>query len=818
MIKALRRLLTLLLSAVILLLALAALGILSGYVTEPMVYLDMADDWFGGREGGVAPEPVSNAEWDLAPFESRLVRLEGRLIRTATDEAGKYGVLSREGSLVVLRITDAAAADTALAGFTVGDRLRATGWLLRTSEERPAPVGIPYQVHATDTADLSRVWLPWPLIWSASALVMFVFGLGGWMRGRRGASEGEGGLSFQSVFEQAAEPMLLLDERLRILDGNAAACALLGRSYAQLHFSMMPELLTPDEEEALAGWEKRLDRDEGFSFKASLTRDDDQIVNLDVKLSRVEQSSQAQVFAVLHDLTEVMEQSRLFRHFHNRLLENIPIEVVVLSPQGEYIHLRPNALIDAHTCNLMLGQTDVELCQRLGLHPEVALRRRSYRKHAMSRREVVTFEETLTLPSGEERHYFRAYNPVEDKEGGVFAVVGYGMDTTEQKRYQAQAEASRLEAEKTVQLREAFLDNISHELRTPLSGILGAVQVLNSEVAEPEREFVEMIERNGQRLMTTLNTMLDLVGLQAEEIAVRPEVVNVAEIVGEVARSLTAQAEDKGLFLRMQAARSEIMARLDPLHLQSVLENLLGNAIKFTESGGVLLEVDGDAEGVHLRVLDTGVGIQGAFTPQLFEAFHQEQAGTTRPFEGAGIGLTVTKRLIDLMQGQIVVDSQKGEGSMFSISFPTALLPVSYRGDEAPLVLIVDAESDLSRIVPAMLQPHFQTLVVSDLEACVAPLQQEPVQVVLVDLGLVPEVPAATLAEAFRSIPDTQGFFLLAMKSGPGAGTPEHFVEVGFDGFVAKPLGRRALLERLSRLFWTPPRQPRSAPESLQLG
>ena len=270
------------------------------------------------------------------------------------------------------------------------------------------------------------------------------------------------------------------------------------------------------------------------------------------------------------------------------------------------------------------------------------------------------------------RSVTRILNPVLDRQGNVSAVIVYGVDMTELKAYQDQMAEVKAEAERLVELKEAFLANISHEFRTPLTGILGFAQLLQEDVDLEQREFVDIVLRNGRRLMATLNSMVDLSKLHSNYLEMNVEVFNLVDEVKQVAQSLSALAQDKELYLRLRATRPEVLTRLDRGHLFRVLEHLIGNAIKFTNDGGVIVEVHGDPEFVHVRVMDSGVGIRNEFLPFLFEEFNQESSGLSRHFEGTGIGLSVVKRLIDLMEGEISVDSEKGEGSIFTLTFPAA--------------------------------------------------------------------------------------------------------------------------------------------------
>ncbi len=274
-------------------------------------------------------------------------------------------------------------------------------------------------------------------------------------------------------------------------------------------------------------------------------------------------------------------------------------------------------------------------------------------------------------------------------------------------------------AEEMARLKTAFLHNISHEFRTPLTSILGYAQVLYEVVDEEFREFVQCIEESGQRLMNTLNAMLDLAQLESEEMALKQKVLNVAREVENVVRLHEPMAEKKKLSLVVNPQAGEAWATLAPSFLKHIVNILVGNAIKFTDEGGVTVEVTTDEQRVFIRVRDTGVGISEEFVPHLFSEFRQESTGMKRQFEGSGLGLAITKRLMELMDGSLSVESKKHRGSTFTVSFPRmegAAPSVPVRPEDAalvrrphtrPRVLVVDYAREAQSVVQHFLQAAY---------------------------------------------------------------------------------------------------------------
>ncbi len=224
-------------------------------------------------------------------------------------------------------------------------------------------------------------------------------------------------------------------------------------------------------------------------------------------------------------------------------------------------------------------------------------------------------------------------------------------------------------------LKEDFLATTSHELRTPLTNILGSLEVLRGMMEGEKTEFLDMIEENGKRLKRTLNALLDLSMLRSGEEDVELTPMSLDECVERVASDLRADAEEKGLSFRVELSGAPMWADLDEQYLEQILRNLIENAIKYTDEGVVAVST-GTAEGrVYAEVEDTGIGIDEAFLPDLFEEFKQESRGRSRTYEGNGLGLAISARLADQMDGTIRVETEKHKGSRFRVEFPRSSEP-----------------------------------------------------------------------------------------------------------------------------------------------
>jgi signal transduction histidine kinase len=225
------------------------------------------------------------------------------------------------------------------------------------------------------------------------------------------------------------------------------------------------------------------------------------------------------------------------------------------------------------------------------------------------------------------------------------------------------------------ELKDNFLANTSHELRTPLTTILGFADVLKEEAPEQHKEFVDIIEKSGHRLLRTLNAMLDLAKLRSGVAEVDLSPLDVVSKSKEMMELFAHQARQKGIDFDLDAPDKPVYLALDDRYFEQILDNLISNAIKFTDEGRVWVEIEPSEDQVAIRVCDTGAGIDPAFMPHIFEDFKQESSGLNRDHEGNGLGLAITKRLVHLMGGTIDAKSTKGAGSTFTVAFTRTTEP-----------------------------------------------------------------------------------------------------------------------------------------------
>jgi PAS domain S-box-containing protein len=363
----------------------------------------------------------------------------------------------------------------------------------------------------------------------------------------------------------------------------------------------------------------------------------------------------------------------------------------------------------------LIGKTDDDLAEKLGWDKS------QVDEIKRIDQEVITTGHSLTnyeLPAvkvadGSTPIHLTNKVPLRDGEGSIIGVLGISIDITNRNKIEKELELAKQRAELANKAKSHFLCIVSHELRTPLTGILGMAQLLNSKHTEinERKEYSQAILKAGTHLLSLINNILDFTRLEEGKFELSPSPIDFKILVEEVSLMLSAQAKAKGIELLISYEPSipnKIVA--DSRALRQIIINLVGNALKFTSTGHILTKVRtvehaGNSVKLELSVTDTGIGIPKDKLKTIFEHFQQLDSPYTRTTEGSGLGLSITKNLIELMDGEIAVTSEEGKGSTFSCTFDFPLqgegiseLPWSiYEGNVRTLVVDDTARAEVIR-------------------------------------------------------------------------------------------------------------------------
>jgi signal transduction histidine kinase/DNA-binding NarL/FixJ family response regulator len=396
------------------------------------------------------------------------------------------------------------------------------------------------------------------------------------------------------------------------------------------------------------------------------------------------------------------------------------------------------------------------------------------------------------------------------------------QEITRRVAMEQQLAAAKLVAEAANQAKSVFISQMSHELRTPLNGILGYAQLLRrapQSLTEQQRDGLAIIERSGEHLLTLVNDLLDLARIEAGKLELRIEAFDLLALLYDIAELLRVRADRAGLHFSTELP-TELPRRIraDPRALRQVLLNLLGNAVKFTNAGGTValrvrtLATSTERCRLQIEVTDSGIGIATEQLQHIFEPFHRIEHGT-RASEGTGLGLTISRRLIEVMQGSLAVVSTVDVGTTFTVELEVAVEPTAtliaveqrrvcgYHGPRCRVLVADDDAVNLQLVSELLSSLGFELQLANDGASALSQLRTAPAPHLVISDLVMPSLDGMQLIRALRADPDTVQLPILAVSASASQYTSEEALATGANAFVVKPLQLDTLLHQIAQLL-----------------
>ena len=553
---------------------------------------------------------------------------------------------------------------------------------------------------------------------------------------------------------------------------------------------------------------------------------DGQVRWIDV-CARAERDGQGRLAGItgsLTDITERRQAARELRHnlnFVDALIETIPIPLYLKDVQGRY--LRANrafcALFNLDQARI-LGLTVADILPR-----QEAQDVRQHDLDLLQDRGKQTYEDRLSIGARQVDVLFSKAALLKS-DGSLHGLVGTIVDISSQKAAERALLLAKEVAESASRSKSEFLANMSHEIRTPMNGILGMTDlVLDSELDAHQRKYLEIVKASADALLCIINDILDFSKIEAGMLTLESIPFDLRRLLQETMRAHAMRAQAGGLELVLDVDPALPHTLLgDPGRLRQVLTNLVGNAIKFTPHGEVVVSARLRASGdgvtqLRLCVRDTGIGIAADMQEAVFDAFQQEDGSTTRRFGGTGLGLSITRRLVTMMQGSIGLTSELGKGSCFTVDL--ALPACEQQAPLAPFdaslagrgILLVDDNPGSLTILRRIFEHSGATVTACEsgeaaLDSCASGL---PADCIIMDFAM-PGMNGFDTAAALAALPHWSQVPIVMLSSCGSLGDAARCRELGIGGYLLKPASPEELLATTMSVLGTCRDMPGAAP------
>ncbi|MCF8413410.1 MAG: PAS domain S-box protein [Melioribacteraceae bacterium] len=527
-----------------------------------------------------------------------------------------------------------------------------------------------------------------------------------------------------------------------------------------------------------------------------------------VPLLDVEGEVESLIFTLLNVTDRVKSKEKLMKNekFLSKLFDSVNDAIFTVSMRDRKIQRINKAVLELFGCDQdeLIGKGT----QVLFSSKEEFLKYGTMITEAKNENKPFVRAELKLLRKDRTKIYCDVQTSFLRETGTSDMVISVLRDITEKREMINELIASKEKAEEMNLLKTNFLANMSHELRTPLIGINGFADLLMQDLEEPDlKEMAENIYNSGNRLSETLNLILDLSKFETENVKFNYEKIDLIKETDETLNLFSKVAEKKGLYLKSTYSHPSIIIYTDERAYRTILNNLINNAIKFTREGGVIVDVSVKENHTEIKVKDTGIGISEEYLKTIFEEFRQVSEGMSRNFEGTGLGLNITKKLVEKFGGEIYVESEPGKGATFHVKLPFATdveiteeqitnnqpekKYVPAKKTVKPLALLVDDDPIVYPVLKRYISGQVDLERVEDARSAIKLCETKKYDLIFMDINLKQGMDGKEATRVIRKLKGYEIIPIVAATAYVMPGDKEEFLEAGCSHYISKPFQRQ---------------------------